>query len=267
MRSRHDHQGTQACGYHRRRGSSIALRPVTTINSRSPSSGVRSAMPCGKCCGRHFIAAIMFLSSTAATGEDAFFLSEQGVSALCCDASQHMITRAEQRLQHQQLPARVAFRHLPTERIGELAPEASFDGAFSNFSGLNCVADLASTAADLSALVKPGGSLVLCLSTRICLIEILHYGSRGQWKKAVRRCGGQAKAKLGGADLTIFYSHAARRSSQLRTALPASFATGCRRGDSALLSRTLGAALSFSFQSALPPRIRAGTPASAAHQR
>ena len=145
------------------------------------------------------------LELNCGTGEDAFFLSEQGVSALCCDASQHMIARAEQRLQHRQLPVPVAFRHLPTERIGELEPESSFDGAFSNFSGLNCVADLASTAADLSVLVKPGGSLVLCFSTRFCLIEILHYASRGQGKKALRRCGGQAKATLGGADLTIFY--------------------------------------------------------------
>jgi ubiquinone/menaquinone biosynthesis C-methylase UbiE len=145
------------------------------------------------------------LELNCGTGEDAFFLSEQGVSTLGCDASQHMIARAEQRLQHRQLPSRVAFRHLPTERIGELAPEAPFDGAFSNFSGLNCVADLASTATDLSTLVKSGGSLVLCFSTRFCLVEILHYGSRGQWKKALRRCSGQAKATLGGADLTIFY--------------------------------------------------------------
>jgi ubiquinone/menaquinone biosynthesis C-methylase UbiE len=145
------------------------------------------------------------LELNCGTGEDAFFLAEQGVSALCCDASQHMITRADQRLQHQQLTSRVAFRHLPTERIGELSPEGPFDGAFSNFSGLNCVADLAATAADLSTLVKPGGSLVFCFSTRFCLIEILHYGSRRQWKKALRRCGGQAKATLSGADLTIYY--------------------------------------------------------------
>jgi ubiquinone/menaquinone biosynthesis C-methylase UbiE len=145
------------------------------------------------------------LELNCGTGEDAFFLSEQGVSTLGCDASQHMIARAEQRLQHRQLPSRVAFRHLPTERIGELAPESPFDGAFSNFSGLNCVADLASTATDLSTLVKTGGSLVLCFSTRFCLVEILHYSSRAQWRKALRRCSGRAKATLGGADLTIFY--------------------------------------------------------------
>jgi ubiquinone/menaquinone biosynthesis C-methylase UbiE len=143
------------------------------------------------------------LELNCGTGEDAFFLAKHGVSTLCCDASQHMIARAQQRLHHRQLASRVVFRHLPTERIGELA--SRFDGAFSNFSGLNCVADLASTAADLSTLVKPGGALVLCLSTRFCLTEILYYCSRGQWKKAFRRCSGQAKATLEGADLTIFY--------------------------------------------------------------
>jgi ubiquinone/menaquinone biosynthesis C-methylase UbiE len=145
------------------------------------------------------------LELNCGTGEDAFFLSDQGVSTLACDASQHMIARAEQRLQHRQTTSSVVFRHLPTERIGELNPMYPFDGAFSNFSGLNCVADLATAAADLSTLVKPGGALVLCFSTRYCLAEILYYGSRGQGKKALRRCGGQTQATLGGAELTIFY--------------------------------------------------------------
>jgi ubiquinone/menaquinone biosynthesis C-methylase UbiE len=145
------------------------------------------------------------LELNCGTGEDAFFLSEQGVSTLGCDASQHMIARAEQRRQHRQLTSHVVFRHLPTEHIGELDPASPFDGAFSNFSGLNCVADLASTAADLATLVKPGGALVLCLSTRFCLAEILYYGTHGKGKKALRRCSGQTQATLGGADLTIFY--------------------------------------------------------------
>jgi SAM-dependent methyltransferase len=145
------------------------------------------------------------LELNCGTGEDAFFLANQGVSVFCCDASRLMIAHAEQRLQYQQLPIPLVFCHLPTERIGELDPVHCFDGAFSNFSGLNCVADLESVAADLSTLVKTGGALVLCLSTRFSLIEVLYYCMRGQWKKGLRRCGGQAQATLEGADLTIFY--------------------------------------------------------------
>jgi ubiquinone/menaquinone biosynthesis C-methylase UbiE len=145
------------------------------------------------------------LELNCGTGEDAFFLSSQGVSVFCCDASQHMIAHAEQRLEHHQSSAPVVFFHLSTERIGELHPVHHFDGAFSNFSGLNCVSDLESAATDLSNLVKTGGTLVLCLSTRFSLIEILYHCAQGQWKKGLRRCRGQAHATLEGADLTIFY--------------------------------------------------------------
>jgi hypothetical protein len=97
------------------------------------------------------------------------------------------------------------FCQLSTERIGELRPETQFDGAFSNFSGLNCIADLGAVAASLAGLVKPGGQLVLCFSTRFCLIEILYYLALGQWRKALRRCKGYADVMLDGAQFTVYY--------------------------------------------------------------
>ena len=89
------------------------------------------------------------LELNCGTGEDAIYLAGNGISVVALDASRQMIARAEQRLQHNspQLPA--VFCELPTERIGELHPETLFDGAFSNFSGLNCIADLAPVPAQL----------------------------------------------------------------------------------------------------------------------
>jgi len=145
------------------------------------------------------------LELNCGTGEDAFFLAAHGISVFACDASRAMIARAEQRLAHKVQAPQVVFCHLPTERIAELNPDAPFDGVFSNFSGLNCIADLAPVASSLSALVKPGDRLLLCFSTRFCLWEILFYSLRGELRKAFRRCGGTATAILDGTPLSVHY--------------------------------------------------------------
>jgi ubiquinone/menaquinone biosynthesis C-methylase UbiE len=145
------------------------------------------------------------LELNCGTGEDAIFLASNGISVFALDASPQMISRAEQRLQHNSLQVPVVFCELPTERIGELHPEAQFDGAFSNFSGLNCVADLDAVASSLAGLVKQDGRLVLCFSTRFCLIEILYYLAVGQWQKALRRCKGYTNLTIDGVQFTVYY--------------------------------------------------------------
>ena len=145
------------------------------------------------------------LELNCGTGEDALFLAGNGISVFALDASRQMIVRAEQRLQHSSAQIPVVFSELPTERIGELHPETQYDGAFSNFSGLNCIADLGTVAASLAGLVKPDGRLVLCFSTRFCLIEILYYLALGQWRKAFRRCKGYAEVTLDGVQFTVYY--------------------------------------------------------------
>lgn len=145
------------------------------------------------------------LELNCGTGQDAFFLAAHGTSVFGCDASQQMILRAEYQLEQKQPLLPIVFCHLPTERIGELTPPTPFDGVFSNFSGLNCVRDLPSVAADLFKLTRSGGTLLLCLSTRYCLIEFFYYLLRGQPRRAVRRCRGQAQAWLDGVPLTVYY--------------------------------------------------------------
>ena len=145
------------------------------------------------------------LELNCGTGEDAIFLAGKGISIFALDASRQMIARAEHRLQRNSAQIPVVFCELPTERIGELHPETQYDGAFSNFSGLNCVADLGAVASSLGGLVKPGGRLVLCFSTRFCLIEMLYYLALGQWRKALRRCKGSAQVMLDGVQFTVYY--------------------------------------------------------------
>ncbi|WP_263384161.1 class I SAM-dependent DNA methyltransferase [Granulicella arctica] len=145
------------------------------------------------------------LELNCGTGEDALFLAQNNISVFACDASQQMIVRAEHRLKYQPTALPIVFCHLPTERIAELHPAPRFDGIFSNFSGLNCSADLDAVANSLASLIKPGDKLLLCFSTRFCLTEILYYLTRGNLRKSLRRCRGQAQATLDGASLTIYY--------------------------------------------------------------
>ena len=145
------------------------------------------------------------LELNCGTGEDAFFLAARGISVFGCDASQQMIRIAENRLRQKQEILPLVFCHLPTERIAELDPPTPFDGIFSNFSGLNCMADLASLSVELAKLTRPGSQLLLCLSSRYCLVEILYYMLSGRPQKALRRCKGRAQVSLREAPLTVYY--------------------------------------------------------------
>jgi ubiquinone/menaquinone biosynthesis C-methylase UbiE len=145
------------------------------------------------------------LELNCGTGEDAVFLANNGISVLACDASRQMIAKARERLQHHPHHLPVFFRELATERVGELDPEMKFDGAFSNFSGLNCIADLAVVASSLASLTGQNGKLILCFSTRFCLIEILYFLARGKLSKALRRCKGHTEVMLDGVRFTVYY--------------------------------------------------------------
>jgi len=145
------------------------------------------------------------LELNCGTGEDALFLAGIGVSVLACDASEKMIAFARLRQTREAPQSAVRFEALPTERLGELKDVSPFDGAFSNFSGLNCVADLRRTARLLSALVKPGGRLLLCLSSRICLWETTWYLAQRDPKRAFRRWKGKTVAALGDIPVEVRY--------------------------------------------------------------
>lgn len=145
------------------------------------------------------------LELNCGTGEDALFLSKMGVAVHACDASERMISVAARRMAAESGEGRVQFEVRPSEEIGNLQHSGLFDGAFSNFSGLNCVDDLAGVARQLVRLVKPSGRLVLCLSTRFCLWETVWYLTRGDLARATRRWKGSAVGSLGETSIRVQY--------------------------------------------------------------
>ena len=145
------------------------------------------------------------LELNCGTGEDALFLARRGISVCACDASAGMIARAEARKATEAPRAPIEFRLLSTEDLATLPDGQPFDGVFSNFSGLNCVEDLSQTARMLARTVVPGAPLLLCLSTRYCLWEMLHYWLRGDRRRGFRRCRGTADVNLGECPLRVYY--------------------------------------------------------------
>jgi ubiquinone/menaquinone biosynthesis C-methylase UbiE len=152
-----------------------------------------------------FSAGQHILELNCGTGEDALFLARQGISVTALDASKNMVLQAQRRREREVPNSPIRFELLPTEDLAELKDAPLFDGVFSNFSGLNCVPDLAAVVEQLSARTKPGAPLLLCLSTRFCLWEVFWYLLRGNYRKAVRRCGGHATARFNDYTIHVQY--------------------------------------------------------------
>jgi len=89
--------------------------------------------------------------------------------------------------------------------LGSCCPGALFDGALSNFSGLNSVANLNRTARDLASMVPLGAPVIVCLSTRFCLSETLWFLFHGKVRKAFRRSFAIATVKVGECAVKIHY--------------------------------------------------------------
>ena len=83
------------------------------------------------------------LELNCGTGEDARFLANRNRSVAACDASASMIDIAKRRIWQKADVANLEYLQLANEDLDSSSHEEDlFDGAFSNFSGLNCLADL-----------------------------------------------------------------------------------------------------------------------------
>jgi SAM-dependent methyltransferase len=127
------------------------------------------------------------LELNCGTGIDAVFLANRGVTVLACDIAPRMIELAQRRANSTNTSGLIDFRVLATENIEALRKEALFDGAFSNFSGLNCVDDLPAIAQKLARLLRPGARLVLCMIGRFVPWEIAWYMAHGNPGRAFLR--------------------------------------------------------------------------------
>lgn len=127
------------------------------------------------------------LELNCGTGIDAVYLARKGMTVMACDISSRMVEQARRRADQSRLSGNLDFRVLATEELSALTDNGQFDGAYSNFSGLNCVGDLVSVRRNLARLLKPGGSVALCMLGRFVPWEIAWFFAHGDPRKAMRR--------------------------------------------------------------------------------
>ena len=150
----------------------------------------RSAVLCEEHCCEHFRQEA--ISWKWAAVREKTPASWQSADSICflTDPSPAMVAQAKAKLAPLGGRAEVAAgeeledfaaRHLA-------AGGARFDGAFSNFAPLNCVADLGPVARGLATLLKPGAAAMLVLFGTLCPGEMVVETLRGRPHLALRRC-------------------------------------------------------------------------------
>lgn len=167
------------------------------------------------------------------TGEDAVWLALSGHRVVAIDASSEMIRVARRKAEAAGCADRIEFHCLPIEALSELSRDESFDGVFSNFGAINCVADLEALSDTLHTFLAPGAPLLFVVMGRYVPWEWAWYLARGEWHRAFRRLGRHGAQWRG---LTIHYPtprtlsralaphFVTRRRTALGFALPPSYA-------------------------------------------
>ena len=139
------------------------------------------------------------------TGVDAEWLVERGRSVQLTDPSPTMVAIAGERLRPYGAPQPVVCGAEHVDRIG-----GKFDGAFSNFAGLNCVEDMSAMASRLGTVIRPGGRVLLVMFGRVVPGEWLVQLLRGRPRQMFRRfTGGSVRARVSGNEFSIWYHSSA----------------------------------------------------------
>jgi SAM-dependent methyltransferase len=144
------------------------------------------------------------------TGEDAVHLARRGVHVLATDISAGMVAAARAKVDRAKLGHLVEVRQLDMAQLASIGGRddggngalLAYDGALSNFGGLNCVADLRGVAAGLAGLLRPEAPVMLCVMGPLVPWEWAWHLARGDVRRAFRRLQPGGAAWRG---LTISY--------------------------------------------------------------
>jgi len=167
------------------------------------------------------------LDLNCGTGEDAILMAAKGISVLACDVSKRMIGVAREKLASYNAKLPVTFAVCANEHLDLLKDCGQFDGALSNFGGLNCTADLTQVSRGLSDLIRPGGEVFLCMLGHFCAWEVVWHSVHGRWGKAFRRLKtGGVDSRIGGEIVHVHYPSVR----QMREAFAPAFRLASWRG-------------------------------------
>jgi ubiquinone/menaquinone biosynthesis C-methylase UbiE len=121
----------------------------------------------------------------AGTGIDAVHFARKGHSVFAIDIAEGMLKELEQKIHSFHLEEKIRFACCSFTQL-ETIPEYRFDHIFSNFGGLNCLADLRLVTEQLPRFLKTGAMVTFVIMPRVCPWELLHFIT-GNSRLAFRR--------------------------------------------------------------------------------
>ncbi len=144
------------------------------------------------------------LEINAGSGIDAAFFAAQGYLVHATDVAPGMLAALAEKAQQPEVEGRLTYACLPFDELRR-AYGGPYDLVFSNLGGLNCTADLVLVSEQLSAVLKPGGSIVWVIMPPVCPWELAQM-LRGHTKTARRRFNERGTlAHVGGAYIRTWY--------------------------------------------------------------
>lgn len=126
------------------------------------------------------------LELNCGTGIDAIKFASMGHRVLACDISEEMLKIAEQNRPANQ--KNIEFKVLDINKLTTDSP-AKYDLIFSNFGGLNCLnnKEIGVLLNKLPLLIKPGGCFIAVIMPKNCIVEMLYFILKFQFRNAFRR--------------------------------------------------------------------------------
>ena len=153
---------------------------------------------------RYLRPADRLLELNAGTGIDAAFFAARGQLVHAIDIAPGMIEHLTAKIDQQHLADRLTVQTLSFTELDRVVG-APYDYVFSNFGGLNCIADLSLVTRHLTQVLRPGGIVTWVIMPRICPWEIALM-LKGQFKIATRRWQRQGTlAHVEGVRFTTYY--------------------------------------------------------------
>ena len=170
------------------------------------------------------------LDLACGTGEDALWLAQQGIHVTALDGSSEMVQLATDKANQHQHSGDIVVRQFSLEEMmdkprtvldrmtaqrsqsqlsgspnGDSLRLVLFDGASSNFGGLNVIDSWSELANALATVMRPGGKVVLVPMGPFCPWEILWNLLHAKPRRAFRRFSRKTYAAVGNSDIPIWY--------------------------------------------------------------
>ncbi len=125
------------------------------------------------------------LELNAGTGIDAVYFAQKGHPVLAIENADGMLHELRGKIRRLNLEERIRAADCSFTELDSL-PDEKFDHVFSNFGGLNCIADLHLVTDSLPRLLNPGATVTFVIMPRVCSWELLHLFT-GNTRLALRR--------------------------------------------------------------------------------